>query len=140
MSFENTPPRVRNSRPLSRYSSACSSEEQTLGTFFASSGGRSYRFLSTGSPGWILFCTPSRPAIIMAENARYGFVVGSGKRTSMRRALGLETYGMRTAADRLRAEYARLIGASKPGTSRLYELVPGFVIAFSARASLMMPP
>src|SRR3974390_1766045 len=97
-----------------------SSEEHTLGTFFASSGGKSYRFLSTGSPGWILFCTPSRPAISIAANARYGLVVGSGKRTSTRRAFGLDTYGIRQAADRLRAEYARLIGASKPGTSRLY--------------------
>ena len=96
--------------------------------------------MSIGSPGWILFCTPSRPAISIAENARYGFAVGSGKRTSMRRPFGFDTYGTRIAAERLRAEYARLIGASKPGTSRLYEFVPGFVIAFSAFACLMMPP
>src|SRR5690349_5531342 len=96
-----------------------SSDEHTLGTFFASSGGRSYRFLSTGSPGWILFWMPSMPAIIIAVNARYGLLVGSGKRTSIRRAFGLVTSGMRTAAERLRAEYARLIGASKPGTRRL---------------------
>jgi hypothetical protein len=31
---------------------------------------------------------PSRPASIIAEKARYGLQVGSGKRTSMRRALG----------------------------------------------------
>ena len=96
--------------------------------------------LSIGSPGWILFCTPSSPAISIAVNARYGFAVGSGKRTSTRRAFGLDTYGIRQAAERLRAEYARLIGASKPGTSRLYELVPGLVMAFSALACLMMPP
>src|SRR5215475_14196555 len=96
--------------------------------------------LSSGSPGWILFCTPSRPAISIAANARYGLVVGSGNRTSTRRALSLATYGMRHATERLRAEYARLIGASKPGTRRLYELVPGFVIAFSALACLMTPP
>src|SRR5271169_819536 len=119
MSSENTPPRVRNSWSLSRCSSAISSDEHTFGTFFACDGGRSYRFLSTGSPGWILFCTPSRPAISIAEKARYGLVVGSGKRTSTRRDFGLATYGMRHAAERLRAEYARLIGASKPGTSRL---------------------
>src|SRR5436190_20462292 len=106
----------------------------------ASSGERSYRFLSMGSPGWILFCTPSRPADIIAVNARYGFAVGSGKRTSIRRAFGLVTRGTRTAADRFRAEYARLMGASKPGTSRLYEFVPGLVMAFSAFACLMMPP
>jgi hypothetical protein len=32
---------------------------------------------------------------------------------------GLVTSGMRTAAERLRAEYARLIGASKPGHQAL---------------------
>src|SRR5512138_478738 len=97
-------------------------------------------FLSSGSPGSILFCTPSRPAISSAANARYGFAVGSGKRTSTRRAFGLLTYGMRHEAERFFAEYARLIGASKPGTRRLYELVPGLVIAFSALACLRMPP
>ncbi len=87
-----------------------------------------------------MFCTPSSPAISIAANARYGFAVGSGKRTSIRRPLGFETYGMRIAAERLRAEYARLIGASKPGTSRLYEFVPGLVIAFNAFACLITPP
>src|SRR5258707_782129 len=82
--------------------------------------------------------TPSRPAIRSAEKARYGLAVGSGKRTSMRRAFGLCTNGMRIEAERLRAEYASLTGASKPGTRRLYELVPGLVMAFSARACLMM--
>src|SRR5260363_237985 len=43
-------------------------------------------------------------------------------------------------AERLRAEYASLTGASKPGTRRLYELVVGFVIAFRARACRIMPP
>ncbi len=37
----------------------------------------------------------------------------------MRFAFGDGEYiGMRTAAERLRAEYARFTGASKPGTSR----------------------
>ena len=31
------------------------------------------------------------PAISIAENARYGFAVGSGKRTSMRRPFGFDT-------------------------------------------------
>ena len=45
---------------------------------------------------------------------------GSGERNSMRFALGDGEYiGMRIDAERLRAEYARLTGASKPGTSRL---------------------
>src|SRR6516225_11541018 len=112
MSSLNTPPLVRNPRSLSRAVSASSRDAQGCGMSLASSGERSYRFLSIGSPGLILFWTPSRPAIIIAVNARYGFAVGSGKRTSMRRAFGLGTYGIRHAAERLRAEYARLIGAS----------------------------
>src|SRR6187455_2327365 len=106
-----------------------SSEWHTCGMCFSSSGSRSYRSLSAGSPGWILFWMPSRPAIIIAENARYGFAVGSGKRTSMRRPLGLDTYGMRIAAQRLCLAYSRLLLDSKPGTSRLYEFVLGLVIA-----------
>src|SRR6476620_8815062 len=96
--------------------------------------------LSSGSPGSILFSMPSRPAISIAEKARYGLHDGSGKRTSMRFAFGLDEYiGMRIAAERLRLEYARLTGASKPGTSRLYEFVVGFVNAAIAFACLMMP-
>ena len=85
----------------------------------ASSGGSSYRSLSTGSCGSILFLMPSMPAIIMAEKARYGLADGSGTRNSSRLALGLEpVIGMRTQADRFRCEYTRLTGASKPGTRR----------------------
>jgi glutamine synthetase len=40
------------------------------GTFASSSGSRSYRSLSMGSPGWILFWMPSRAAMSMAEKAR----------------------------------------------------------------------
>ena len=73
----------------------------------------SYRSSSTGSGGSILLITPSRPAISIAEKARYGLHDGSGARNSRRRALGLFEYvGMRTHADRLRCEYTRLIGAS----------------------------
>ena len=46
---------------------------------------------------------PSRPAIIIAEKARYGFEVLSGQRNSTRLALGLcEASGMRHDAERLR--------------------------------------
>src|ERR1700691_1560686 len=86
--------------------------------------------LSNGWPGSSRRWMPSIPAISIAENARYGLQVGSGNRTSMRLALGDGEYiGIRTEAERLRDEYARLIGASKPGTSRRYELVPGLVKA-----------
>src|SRR5215469_17024973 len=97
--------------------------------------------LSSGSPGFSLFWIPSMPAISMAENARYGLQLGSGKRTSMRRVLGFgPVMGMRTLAERLRLEYARLIGASKPGTRRRYEFVVGLVNAAIVFACLMMPP
>ncbi|SLI19912.1 Uncharacterised protein [Mycobacteroides abscessus subsp. abscessus] len=56
---------------------------------------------------------PSRPAISMAAKARYGLPEESGARNSMRLAFGLlPVTGMRTAAERLRCEYTRLIGAS----------------------------
>ncbi len=59
-------------------------------------------------------------AISMAENARYPLQEGSGVLNSMRLAFGDAEYiGIRTAALRLRLEYARLTGASKPGTRRL---------------------
>ena len=62
-------------------------------------------FLSSGSPGSILFSMPSSPAISIAAKARYGLQVGSGKRTSMRFAFGWGEYiGMRIDAERLRLE------------------------------------
>ena len=71
----------------------------------ASSGGSSYRSLSTGSCGSILFLMPSMPAISIAGNARYGLADGSGTRNSRRLALGFEpVIGMRTQADRFRCE------------------------------------
>src|SRR5215471_9368768 len=97
--------------------------------------------LSSGWPGSILFSTPSRPAIIIAAKAMYGLQLGSGGRNSTRLALGEAEYiGMRQAAERLRREYARLTGASKPGTRRLYEFVVGAMIAESAGPCLISPP
>ncbi|SKV25687.1 Uncharacterised protein [Mycobacteroides abscessus subsp. abscessus] len=79
----------------------------------ASSGGSSYRSLSTGASGSILFLMPSIPAISMAANARYGLPELSGQRNSRRLAFGLlPVIGMRTQAERLRWLYTRLIGAS----------------------------
>src|SRR3954468_1327022 len=97
--------------------------------------------LSSGSPGSMRFSMPSRPAISMAANARYGLHDGSGERSSSRLAFGDGEYiGMRIDALRLRDEYARFTGASNPGTSRLYEFVVGLQSAASARACLRMPP
>src|ERR1700730_3088481 len=97
--------------------------------------------LSRGSPGLILFWIPSIPAISIALKARYGLQLGSGKRTSTRRVLGFgPVIGILSAAERLRLEYARLMGASKPGTRRRYELVVGLVSAAMDFACLMTPP
>src|ERR1700722_2052743 len=101
----------------------------------------SKRSLSSGWPGSILFSMPSRPAINMAVKPRYGLQLGSGGRNSTRLALGEAEYiGMRHAAERFRLEYARFTGASKPGTSRLYELVVGAMIAARAGPCLIRPP
>src|SRR5437763_13405573 len=97
--------------------------------------------LSSGWPGSILFSMPSSPAIIIAANAMYGLQLGSGGRNSTRFALGDAEYmGIRHAAERLRREYARLTGASNPGTSLLYEFVVGAMIADSAGPCLISPP
>src|SRR6266481_9729760 len=97
--------------------------------------------LSRGWPGSILFSTPSRPAINIAANARYGLQLGSGGRNSTRLAFGEAEYmGIRHAAERFRREYARFTGASNPGTRRLYELVVGAMIAARAGPCLINPP
>src|SRR2546430_17021735 len=96
---------------------------------------------SSGAPGSILFWMPSIIAINMADHARYPLQLGSGQRNSSRLAFGLFEYiGMRMAAERLRADSARLTGASKPGTSRRYELVVGAANARIAGACLIRPP
>jgi len=67
--------------------------------------------------------------------------LGSGQRNSTRLAFGFGEYmGIRQAADRFRAEYARFTGASKPGTNRRYELVVGAAKARMAGACFKMPP
>ena len=77
----------------------------------------------------------------MAEKARYGLADGSGTRNSTRLAFAfVPVTGMRVQADRLRCEYTRLTGASKPGTSRRYELTVGLVKAHSAGAWCSRPP
>src|SRR6202020_296155 len=113
------PHSVRKALLSSRLLSTASSEPGTVAMAAASSGGSSYRSLSTGSGGSILFLMPSMPAISIAEKARYGLADGSGTRNSIRLAFGFEPVsGMRQQADRFRFEYTRLTGASKPGTSR----------------------
>ena len=76
-----------------------------------------------------------------AAKVKYGLHDGSGGRNSSRFAFGEdENIGIRTAAERLRAEYARFTGASKPGTSRLYEFVVGAANPTNAGACFKSPP
>src|SRR5512139_4134603 len=97
--------------------------------------------LSSGCPGSILFWTPSSPAISCAANERYPLHDGSGVRNSRRFAFGEAEYiGIRIDAERFRLEYARLTGASKPGTSRLYEFIVGLLKAQIALACFRIPP
>src|SRR3990170_3697005 len=97
--------------------------------------------LSSGSPGWILFWTPSSPAMSIAAKAMYPLQDGSGVRNSRRFAFGEAEYiGIRTAADRFRLEYARFTGASNPGTSLLYEFIVGLEKAQMAGACFRIPP
>ena len=83
----NTPPSSMNSWSDSRALSTSSNDPGTCFTLTASSGGRSYRSLSMGSGGSILFFTPSSPARSIAANARYGLHDGSGERNSRRLAV-----------------------------------------------------
>src|SRR5439155_21387958 len=92
-------------------------------------------------PGSIRFRITSSPAINIAANARYGLHDASGHRYSIRFDLGLVEYtGMRTPALRFRCEYMRFTGASKPGTSRRYELVVGAQSPRSAGECASRPP
>src|ERR1051326_6059436 len=137
----NTAPRNRNEGSAWSASIAPRSESGTLATCANSSGGSSYRFLSSGSPGSMRFWTPSSPASSIADYAMYGFAEASGVRNSRRFAFGLAEYvGIRIAAERFRAEYARLTGASNPGTRRLKLFVVGLQKQVSADACFKIPP
>src|SRR5438093_9958357 len=96
---------------------------------------------SSGSPGLSLCSMPSSIAISIADQARYPLQLGSGQRNSKRLAFGLFEYiGIRIDAERLRADSARLTGASNPGTRRRYEFVVGAAKARIAGACLRRPP
>src|SRR5574338_322690 len=84
----------------------------------------------------ILFFIPSRPAKSNAASRRYMFAVGSGTRysTLLLFSLPLEYIGILTADDLLPIPQHTFTGASKSGTSLLYELVVGLDIAHSASA------
>src|SRR5207245_11133362 len=98
-------------------------------------------FLSIGSPGSILLSTPSSPASNNAVKHKYGLADGSGGRYSIRLAFGLSLkVGIRIAALRLRALYARFTGASNPATSRLSLLVVRLHSPHNSLACCKIPP
>ena len=65
-------------------------------------------FSSTGAGAGVFFSTPSSPAASMTANARYGFALGSGQRSSARTAFSrpFVMRGMRMSAERLRCPHA----------------------------------
>src|SRR4029078_12282034 len=70
---------------------------------------------STGSARVTPLSTPSRPAAIIAANARYVFDDGSGQRTSQRVPsidLPGDTIGTRMSAERFVRPQVRYVGAS----------------------------
>src|SRR3954452_9261766 len=85
-------------------------------------------FLFTGGPGSRLRSIPSRPARSITASARYGLHDGSGIRSSIL-VVAPRDAGTRTRGLRLRSDHAIAVGASKPGTRRLYEFTSGFVMA-----------
>src|SRR5467141_845694 len=96
-------------------------------------------FLLIGGPGSIFFSMPSRPDRSITASARYGLHDGSGIRSSMRVPVPREA-GTRTSGLRFFSDHAMLVGASYPGTSRLYEFTSGLVIAQNPLACRRMPP
>src|SRR5437660_923598 len=77
----------------------------------------------------------------MPANARYGLQEGSGARNSTPRVdrSVLLTRGTRIRADRFICAQLIAIGASNPGTNRLYELTSGATSAQRARACISWP-
>src|SRR5512139_3322236 len=97
--------------------------------------------LSRGCPGSTLFRIPSSAAMDMAEKVRYGLELGSGQRNSSLLALGEAEYiGILMEALLFLREYARLTGASNPGTSLLKLFVVGVAKASRAGACFSSPP
>src|SRR5262245_41217172 len=96
-------------------------------------------FLLIGGPASVFSSMPDNPARSMTASARYGLQDGSGIRSSMRvpvpRVAGTRTSGLRFFSDQ---EIA--VGASYPGTSRLYELTSGLVMAQKPFAWRSTPP
>ena len=75
--------------------------------------------LSSGSGGSIRFWMPSRPAISIAANARYGLHDGSGQRNSRRFAFGLfeyerDAHRRRAVALRVHEVHRRLVARHEP--------------------------
>ena len=96
-------------------------------------------FLFTGGPGSICFSMPSSPDRSITASARYGLHDGSGMRSSIRVA-SPRAAGTRTSGLRFRSDHAMFVGASYPGTRRLYEFTSGLVMAQKPFAWRRRPP
>jgi hypothetical protein len=75
--------------------------------------------LSAGSPGVDLVLNAVQPRHHHGGKGKVRIGGGVGEAHLDARALGLDTHGTRIEAERLRAEYASITGASNPGTRRL---------------------
>src|SRR3990170_4260781 len=84
---------------------------------------------------------PAMPAARITESARYGLHAGSGERYSTLVLVDLPFFGVgtRTSADWLLRAQVIHTGASKPVTSRLYELTHWLVTAVISRACTTRP-
>src|SRR6266508_1364502 len=95
--------------------------------------------LLIGGPGSIFFSVPARPERSITASARYGLQDGSGIRSSIRvpvpRVAGTRTSGLRFFSD-----HEMAVGASYPGTRRLYEFTSGLVTAQNPFAWRRTPP
>src|SRR5919198_1419290 len=96
-------------------------------------------FLLIGGPGSTFLSMPSSPERSITASARYGLHDGSGMRSSMRVAVP-RVAGTRTSGLRFFSDHEIAVGASYPGTSRLYELTRGLVMAQKPLAWRRIPP
>ena len=109
--------------------------------FSSAASSISNKFASASAGSSYPCSMPRIPAAKMTENARYGLHAGSGERYSMRVAESLPRFGIGTRMSPLRLLRAHEIwtGASKPGTSRLYELMVWLVTAVISAAWCSSP-
>ena len=85
-----------------------------------------------------MFLIPSSPAARQSARTRYGLAVGSGFLNSTLVPFPLDA-GILISGLLFFADHAIYTGASYPGTSLLYELTSGLVIADIPLACFIIP-